>query len=438
MLFEWLHHLATVLSRPSPRWSRPGFAGKRARLRVESLEDRTLLHGISLVPAEPALVSWVERVTRLDVVAANHPADGQLVKAGLHPANHHAAHHRHPGLKLIASFESADHRTLLVYRTAKGKPKVQVGPPGPQGPAGPPGPTGPQGPAGAQGPAGQQGPAGALAAYGNGSDGALDINVNTNWSTSPPSGSLQFTSITVDRGVTLTIPSGIVLRATGDVTINGTITVLSAGGTALTGGVGNLGIALFPATGQGGVGLGQLQAEQVLHPPFIAGGGGAGFGASGGGALAIYAQGDIRISNGGKITANGDTGGAAPAGASGGGGGAGGVIVLLARGGVSVAGLLQANGGNGGRGGNSGGGLAGGGGGGGGGGIIHLLAPSISAPSLLLQVAGGMAGADGTGGTPEGGWGGGACGGNGGDGRAAGSDGSAIQTVVAAPEDLLL
>src|SRR5262249_57891748 len=122
---------------------------------------------------------------------------------------------------------------------------------------------------------------------------------------------------------TLTVPSGLVLRATGTVTINGTIKVLPPS------------VGVTPPFG-----LGQLQASQLLHPtPAVGGLGGTNAigsqGGQGGGSFAIFA-GNITIGSTGLIAANG-TGAVTPMppsneNFSGSGGGGGGVIVLLAQG----------------------------------------------------------------------------------------------------------
>jgi hypothetical protein len=137
-----------------------------------------------------------------------------------------------------------------------------VGPTGPQGPSGAMGPagpqgatgaTGPRGPQGAQGPQGVQGPAGPPGStiYGDGSAGALNITANTDWTVNPPANNIQFTSITISPGATLTVPSGLTLRATGDVEINGNIVVASSlwgrAGPQLIAGYGTGGVRLHTA-----------------------------------------------------------------------------------------------------------------------------------------------------------------------------------------------
>jgi hypothetical protein len=98
-------------------------------------------------------------------------------------------------------------------------PAGPAGPAGPQGPSGTQGPAGPQGPAGStglQGPAGPQGPPGPLAIYGDGSDGPITISTSVDWSVNPPSG-MQFSSFTVTPTGSLTIPSGLTIRVSGNV-----------------------------------------------------------------------------------------------------------------------------------------------------------------------------------------------------------------------------
>src|ERR1051326_3669389 len=113
-------------------------------------------------------------------------------------------------------------------------PQGLPGPIGPQGPqgglgsTGRPGPEGPSGPSGAngpQGPPGPQGIPGTLAFYGDGSDGALTISSSVDWNVNPPSGMLQFSSFTITSTGSLTVPSGLVIRVNGNVSISGPITV---------------------------------------------------------------------------------------------------------------------------------------------------------------------------------------------------------------------
>ncbi|MFP2934745.1 collagen-like protein, partial [Pyxidicoccus sp. 3LG] len=216
---------------------------------------------------------------------------------------------------------------------------------------------------------------------------------------------LQFTDITISG--TLIVPSGTVLRATGNVTVMGTGTIIVAPAAQDAGnGAPNPGVALAPAGSiHGGVGLGVLQASHVRRPGPLAGGAGdrnislgSVSGGEGGGSLVIVARGNVSIAAGGAINANGVNGNN-PGGATdipGPGGGGGGVIIIGAHGNITVSGFVRAAGGAGGPGVNGNGGAGGaGGGGGGGGGIIHLIAAgTINAPGSQLLVSGGNAGPD--------------------------------------------
>lgn len=210
-----------------------------------------------------------------------------------------------------------------------------VGPQGGQGPAGATGPAGaegPSGPVGPQGPQGPQGPMGSLGAYGDGSAGAynvasgntVDLTTAAGYGTLAGRQHLQFTNVTISG--TLIVPSGTVIRATGDVTINGTIIVDPSAEDNGTGPA-EAGVARAAAgEPQGGRGLLPLQAAQLLRPGGLGGGAGAKqvgvAGGRGGGSLVILAQGAIRIPPGGAINANGEAGGTA-ANLPGSGGGAG-------------------------------------------------------------------------------------------------------------------
>ncbi len=311
------------------------------------------------------------------------------------------------------------------------------------------------------------GPAGAngqLRVYGNGSAGALTVTTTGNLFTDYAADrNTQFSAITVDAGKVLSVPGGTVLRATGDVTINGTLRVLSqnpggflqtadeafststvpgyhppgAGISSNPAGTGELGpntAARLGGVGGRGLADGDLRiGEHLLR----GGGGGAPagttvfkIGGTGAGAVMIVAGGTITV-NGSIVASPADF-----SGNNGAGGGGGGVVVLASKAGVTNAGLIAANGGPG-----NPGGTQGGSGGGGGGGVILLAAPSVSAGTL--QVNGGIGGeARGSGiitANPRiGGGGGGASGGNGGFGASAasngsctaGSDGSAGKTLV--------
>lgn len=378
---------------------------------------------------------------------------------------------------------------------------VVEGPPGPAGPQGPAGPAGPQGvpgPQGAQGPAGpagEAGPAGppgvagangldcwdlngngqfdaatedlngdgvgdardcvAASVFGDGSAGPLTINANTNWSVAPVS-NLNFTNFVVDAGVTLTVPSGTVIRCNGTFTNNGNIVVLAeaAGGSTISLDdtmllasyqAAEAGVARDPAGpgefgnnttvragGLPGLGLFEIQARFLLEPGLEAGGGGgpAGLddpGSRGGGALVVRAR--DAILNAGTIRADGE--GSAN---NGGAGGGGGIIILASAESVTnaVSGVIQARGGVGENVDNNEAAS-----GGGGGGIIHFIAPVVTATGTA-DVSGGAGGVGGAAGTitdalRSGGGGGGACGGDGGIGASAQPDGSSAAGGTGSP-----
>jgi hypothetical protein len=270
----------------------------------------------------------------------------------------------------------------------------------------------------------------------------------------------QFTNISIAGN--LIVPSGTILRATGDVTITGTITVLQ--GAEDTGnGPPHQGISRgLPGGFHGGTGLSLITAARLTNPGPVAGGSGdrgvapnMGNGGEGGGSLVIAALGNVSIPVGGTIVANGNSATSTTnTGDIGGpGGGGGGIIVIAARGSITVGGTIRANGGAGGPAINNTSTPTGaGGGGGGGGGIIHLVSANPISVTGTVQANGGAGGADALT-LPNGpniaGFGGGACGGDGGDGGGfsalsgpataaqAGAAGYVIQLTTSAPENLL-
>ena len=349
-------------------------------------------------------------------------------------------------------------RVRRVSKVNKGSLVFRVfpGQTGPAGPVGAVGATGPQGPAGPQG---NPGVDGSIRVYGDGSAGPLNISANTNWSTTPPPGlNLQYTTCTVAAGATLRVPSGTIIRCSGEANIFGSIIASTAasGGSfrILTSnspvadpdiefsaappmpgfysssvpGFGMRAPANFGKQG-GEAAFSLLSLSSGLSAPVskigtIGGGGGAGAfiigtGGRGGGVVQLYAKDGITVASAGSISATGASGGV------GGGGGAGGIIVLASPRFVTNNGAISIKGGNGGSAGNislspdlSVNVFNVGAGGGGSGGVLHLLSPSINEGTVSKD-----GGAQGGGVTftnsalpSAGGGGGGSCGNSGGAG----------------------
>ena len=242
-------------------------------------------------------------------------------------------------------------RLQLTERTVCKKTEVTLpaGPTGETGATGPQGTTGPQGAAGErglQGEKGDQGDTGATGAsgqdgmdgadgqlriYGDGSAGAKTVSSNETLNDS----NLQYTNFTVDDGVTLTVPSGSVIRCTGTFTNNGTINVQVGAlgaeaqanlnafdqshqvahpgiGLSIAGNGGTGDNAAIQVGGVGATGISEFQARQLRYPGATAGGGGgrglsAGTndGGAGGGSLVILCEG--AINNNKNIVADGGT-----------------------------------------------------------------------------------------------------------------------------------
>ncbi len=155
-----------------------------------------------------------------------------------------------------------------------------------------------------------------------GADGALNITANTTLPL-PANGILNFTTVTVQPGVTLTFAKNasntpVVILATGDVMVGGTIAV-NAGGLTIDGvddpripGCGG-----FAGGGPGEPGTGPGAGTVASYPatwvgplslvPIVGGSGGAysrgGGGGGGGGAIVVASSGKITVA--GAITANG-------------------------------------------------------------------------------------------------------------------------------------
>jgi hypothetical protein len=270
---------------------------------------------------------------------------------------------------------------------------------------------------------------------GDGSAGAKTVSANEILSDT----NTMFTDITINSGVTWTIPSGTIIRCSGNLTNNGTINVIPSGigglftGTdtdtlAVSATVPAPGISLrAPAAGElgdsnsnrsggaGGLGISEIQAANIRTPGIVAGGAGAGFfsldnsDGAGGGGLAIICN--KNILNNGVISANGNDGNTSSRG-----GGGGGVIILASKTSAvsSADSVISATGGDGGRATSSTGPS-----GGGGGGVIHIMAPDVNTTGALVSVDGGTAGVISTTVSATirgGGSGGGASGGNGGKG----------------------
>ena len=255
---------------------------------------------------------------------------------------------------------------------------------------------------GATGPSGAAGVDGSLRIYGDGSAGAASVLTNSSLN----SANLQYTDFTVNSGVTLTVPSGTVIRCTGTFTNNGTINVgtFAAGGRhgtissalyTVQSGSGHAGSSIAPS-GDGGFGtdasnvygggevggLVEAQARQILKPgPAGGAGGGAGglFGASGGGTVTVLCKGGIV--NNGTISANGSS----TFFTYGDGGGGGGIVILASQASVtnSATGVINVKGGNG-----SAAMASSGAGGGGGGGWTHFIAPVINSLGTITATGG--------------------------------------------------
>jgi hypothetical protein len=264
------------------------------------------------------------------------------------------------------------------------------------------------------------------------------VSSNEDWSGAIPAvdvPNLQFTDFTVNNGITLTVPSGTVIRCSGTFTNNGTIDVATGSVGSNRGGGGGVdastqGLAEAVAhpgvtrrsagngeigdnnnqqsAGFGGPGLDRLQARLILMPGVNGGGGGgrglSGSGSAGGGTIVVLAR--TGIVNTGNIFASGAS--------AGGGGGGGGIVILASMTSINHAGgFINCLGGDGANSTSTEAAC-----GGGGGGIIHFLAPAITSAGVT-NTASGIGGFTSTlvsGARRAGGAGGGGCGGDGGTG----------------------
>lgn len=260
-----------------------------------------------------------------------------------------------------------------------------------------------------------------VAAFNSGStgaDGAFNPTVNTELQL-PPSGIFNFTSVNIPAGVTVTFKKNVtntpvVILASGDVTIAGTINLSGSASTNVgAAGDGNLGDDGIPGSGgpggyDGGVGGAPgIRGGDGRGPGgggggggdgdwYFDGGGGAGFG-QGGASTGTGAGGPAYGSNLLLPLVGGSGGGGGRGGSfvGSGGGGGGGAILIAASGTVSITGAIVANGGSSGV---SSGYGAGGTGGGGSGGAIRIVATTLSGNGTInaLPGAGGQATTTGT------------------------------------------
>ncbi len=284
---------------------------------------------------------------------------------------------------------------------------------GPPGPEGAEGPEGPEGPAGPEGPPGPESSSAELLVYGDGSAGSFTIEDSLELTELIDDANLQFEELTIREGGTLIIPSGVTLRATKSIIIEGTLTIDKAAppgflnystgavewpwhrdpeiGNALSAPRSPIVVTTGTAIGaEGGFGL-QDTARFLLAPGRFGGGGGwygtgpqaADNAAFGGGSVVLLAGEGIRVD--GTISAQGGgTQGSGSCNACSGGGG--GIVIAAARGSIVTApdALIDVRGGSGGhtevRVAASGSlpAVAMAAGGGGGGGCVHLIAPDIT------------------------------------------------------------
>lgn len=274
--------------------------------------------------------------------------------------------------------------------------------------------------------------------YGDGSAGSLTVSGGSSidWTATPPAGNnLNFTSVVIAAGGTLTVPAGTTIRCSGTFINNGILVVSPANNTGrytISSGVavavpsisppgrgdaflaaglpaGHTALGVFLNGGQGGKGIPQTLAASSFNNFKFGGGAGAALvgasGQPGGGLVKIYCQGNVV--NNGTITAE--------ALVTTGGGGGGGIVILASSTSVNNdTGTISAQGGAG----QSASGFGRGASGGGGGGIIIMVAPAITNLGTT-SVTGGAAGASGVvliNAVHTAGAGGGASGGNGGGG----------------------
>ncbi|ASS50567.1 MAG: hypothetical protein A3D31_13465 [Candidatus Fluviicola riflensis] len=259
---------------------------------------------------------------------------------------------------------------------------------------------------------------------GDGTDGGYIASSNTTLA----GGTYNFSSFTIDPGVTVTVTGSapLIVYCTGAATINGILTASGGNGadgvTYTNGGIGGIGVA---GGGNGGNGsfsspAGPLAGTDGANTGGVgnaggswSGGGGAGYviagGASGNpsGGFAGPAYGTADLS--GMLSGSGGGGGSGGYDCGAGGGGAGGGLIIINAGSVIIdaAGSILCNGGNGG---SDGTGNCGGGGGGSGGSIWIATLSMVN--DGIVSAIGGTGGASQIPGSPYFG-----IGGNGSDGR---------------------
>lgn len=278
---------------------------------------------------------------------------------------------------------------------------------GPQGATG----IGETGATGAAGATGATGADGQLKIYGDGSAGALHITGVTNLTDI----NTQYTNITIDSGAQLLVPSGSILRCTGNFinNNNGNLTILSGsyGGylnsaastnvytaasrsahpgagfvNAMNGELGSAAAIIRGGLITLGLSGAALGPTALINSNLGGGGGGASSGQGGAGG------GNLKILCAGSIVNNGNISAVPYPGSAGSGGGAGGIIVLASKSSItaSVTSSFDVYGGSGGS-----GSVNYAPGGGGGGGAVILIAPAIS-NSATLHDNGGSAGTNAT------------------------------------------
>lgn len=259
---------------------------------------------------------------------------------------------------------------------------------------------------------------------GTGVDGAYVATVNTTIA----GGTYNFTSFTINPGVTVSVTGTIPLEifCQGNMVINGTLTANGGNGTNgitnAAAGTGGIGVA---GGGNGGNGsysssVGEVPANDGANTGGVgtlgagwSGGGGAGYAAAGqstGGSTGGFGGPAYGTSNLSTLTSgSGGGGGSGGYNCGGGGGGAGGGIIFIHSTAVSIGagGMISSNGGNGG---SDGSGNCGGGGAGSGG-TIWIESPTIT-NNGTISTTGGTGGISTIGGTPYYG-----VGGNGSNGR---------------------